>query len=250
MKQEFNLSRIGLFMRRDLAIYKGTFSTGLLVAIVLIFLFSILNMVWDQQLDLGEFFGIFGLFYIPVGVLFTFSVFREFNNPKSNHLYLALPVSIPERLAAKWLMTSVVYTLVFSALAIIVGTFAVTMGTIVFNADFTLLSFFSEEYWKVVKVYFIIQPLFLVGAITFAKNRIGKTILVLGLLVLGFMLFNFILFGIFNHSYGVFSENSLGSKAVSKAGADFSTIGSWFYGLLFGPLMLVVAYFKMTEKEV
>lgn len=250
MAQEFSLSRIGQFIRRDLTIHKSTFITGFLVTAVLLFLFCILNMVWDKQLGLEEFFGIFGLFYIPMGILFTFSLFKEFNDTKSNHLYLSLPISIPERLAAKWFTVTVIYTGVFSLVALLVGMLAIAVGTVIFNANFNVLSIFTEHYWNVLKVYFVIQPIFLVGAITFAKNRIGKTILLLGLLVLGFLLFNFILFAIFNHSYGVFSGETIGSEAIDKAGEDLSVMGKWFYSLLFGPIMLAVAYFKMTEKEV
>ncbi|PWL38542.1 hypothetical protein DKG77_09780 [Flagellimonas aquimarina] len=250
MAQEFSLPRIGQFIRRDLTIHKGTFVTGLLVSAVLLFLFCTLNMVWDKKLALEEFFGIFGVFYIPMGVLFTFSLFKEFNDTKSNHLYLSLPISIPERLAAKWFTLTVIYTAVFSLLAILVGMLAITVGTVIFSADFNVLSIFTEHYWNVIKVYFVIQPIFLVGAITFTKNRIGKTVLSLGLLALVFLLFNFILFAIFNHSYGVFSGNAIGSDAIDNVGEDFSMMGKWFYGLIFGPIMLVVAYFKMIEKEV
>lgn len=250
MANEFNFSRISQFIRRDLAIYKGTFVTGLLVGIILLFLFCIFNMMWDKELALDEFFGIFGLIYIPMGILFTFSIFREFNNPKANQLYLSIPISIPERLTAKWLTVTVIYTVAFSLLAVITGTLAILFGAVVFGANFNLLSLFSEQYWSVIKIYFLVQPIFLVGAISFTKNRIGKTLLTLGLLVLAFMLFNFILFGVFNHNYGVFSGESLASDAFDKTAADFSVMGRWFYGLLVGPLMLVVAYFKMMEKEV
>lgn len=250
MAREFDLTRIGQFMRRDLVIHKGTFTTGLLVSVVLLFLFCIFNMIWDKELAINEFFAVFRLLYIPLGMLFTFSIFKEFNNQRSNHLYLTIPVSIPERLIAKWLTVTVLYTIVFTLVAIIVGMLAVMAGVILFSAKFHILSIFSEHYWEALKIYFLVQPLFLVGAISFSKNRIGKTLLILGLLVLGFFFFNFILFALFNHSYGVFSGNAIGSEAIDRVGADLSTLGKWFYGFICGPLMLVVAYFKMNEKEV
>ncbi|MGX1929220.1 hypothetical protein [Flagellimonas sp. 2504JD4-2] len=250
MTNEFSLSRIGQFIRRDIAILKGTFITGLLVGIVLLFLFCIFNMMWDKELALAEFFGIFGVIYVPLGVLFTFAIFREFNNSKANQLYLSLPVSILERLAAKWFTSVVIYTIVFSVLAVLTGTLAMVFGVLILGANFTLISLFSEPYWDLIRIYFLVQPIFLVGAISFSKNRIGKTLLTLGVLVLGFMLFNFLLFGIFNHDYEVFSGNSLASIAFDKTADDFSVVGRWFYGLLMGPVMLVAAYFKMTEKEV
>ena len=250
MAEGFSFNRVFQFVKRDLVMLRGTFTTGISVAIVLLFLFCLLNMVWDQKLDLGEFFGIFGLFYIPLGIIFTFSIFREFNNNKTNHLYLTIPISIPERLMAKWLTVTLLYTVVFSVIAVLVGTLAIVFGIIVFGADFNLLSLFSEHYWKVVKIYLVFQPVFMVGAISFSKNRIGKTILALGILFLGFVLFNFLLYAMLNSGAGVFSEEGLGSQAFDMAGANFSTFGKWFYGLIFGPLMLVVAYLKMTEKEV
>ncbi|WP_190809091.1 hypothetical protein [Flagellimonas sp. S3867] len=248
--KEFSLSRIGQFIRRDITIHKSTFVTGLLVGIVLIFLFCIFNMMWDKQLSTDEFFGIFGLIYIPMGVLFTFSIFKEFNDAKTNQLYLSIPLSIPERLASKWFTSTIIYTLVYSILAIITGILALLFGIVIFDADFNVPSLFSIEYWNVLKVYFLVQPLFLVGAISFRKNRIGKTLLFLGILVLGFTFFNFFLFGIFNHNHGLFSGETLVSEAFDKTTADFSGLGRWFYGLLLGPLMLIVAYFKMKEKEV
>ncbi|WP_420322907.1 hypothetical protein [Flagellimonas sp.] len=250
MSAAFSLTRIGQFVRRDIAILKGTFVTGLLVGIVLLFLFCLFNMARDKELALGEFFRIFGLIYVPLGILFTFALFREYNSSKANQLYLSLPVSISERLAAKWFTSTVIYTFVFSVLAVVTGTLAIIFGMVLFGANFNLMSIFSEHYWNVIRIYFLVQPIFLVGAISFSKNRIGKTLLALGILVLGFVLFNFLLFGIFNHNYGAFSGDSLTSVAFDKTAADFSVVGRWFYGLLLGPIMLVVAYFKMTEKEV
>lgn len=248
--KEFSLQRMGFFIRRDITIYKGAFVTGFLVSIVLIFLFCILNMMWDKQLSSDEFFGIFGLIYIPMGVLFTFTIFREFNDPKANQLYLSIPLSISERLASKWFTAAIIYTLAYSILAIITGILALLFGAVVLNAEFNIPSLFSMQYWTVIKIYFLVQPFFLVGSISFGKNRIGKTLLSLGILALGFMLFNFFLFGILNHNYGLFSGDTLVSEAFDKTAMDFSNLGRWFYGLLLGPLMLIVAYFKMKEKEV
>nr|WP_299174030.1 hypothetical protein [uncultured Allomuricauda sp.] len=248
--KEFSLSRIGQFIRRDITIYKSTFVVGLLVGVVLVFLFCALNMMWDQQLSMDEFFGVFGLIYIPMGVLFTFVIFKEFNNTSANQLYLTIPISILERLIAKWLTVTVIYTAVYSVLAVMAGILALLFGVVIRGVDFDVPSLFSIQYWNVLKVYFLVQPLFLVGAIAFRKNRIGKTLLSLGILVLGFMLFNFFLFGIFNHDYGLFSGDPIVSEAFDATSLDFSSLGRWFYGILLGPLLLIVAYFKMKEKEV
>ncbi|SHG23436.1 hypothetical protein [Flagellimonas flava] len=250
MHKGFSFNRVYKLIKRDLVLLRGALTTSVLVAVVLLFLFSIFNMIWDQQLSTSEFFGIFGIFYIPLGLLFTFALFREFNDSKKNHMYLILPVSIPERLFAKWLTSTLIYTFVFSVIAVLVGMFAMIVGIIVFGADFTPISLVSVSYWDLLKTYFLVQPVFLVGAITFKRNRVGKTILSLGVLVLCFALLHFILYALFNYSLGVFETDGLGSVAFDKAGSDFSSLGKWFYVILLGPVMLAVAYFKMTEKEV
>ncbi|MEM9076082.1 MAG: hypothetical protein AAGC43_03540 [Bacteroidota bacterium] len=248
--KEFEVSRIVQFIRRDIVLLKGSIFTGLLVSGIILFLLCLFNMAWDKKLSSEEFLGCFSLCYFPFGIFYTYATCREFQNPKLNHAYLTLPVSTFERITSKWINAYFLYTIVFSLLAILVGIFALIVGTIFLRADFTISSFFSENYWKVVFLYFFVQPIFLVGALSFIKNRIGKTLLVLGILFIGFLIFNFICFGLLNHDFGIFSGESSGSKAFERASQDFSLVGKWFYGLVFGPLMLLVAYLKIKEKEV
>nr|WP_299343695.1 hypothetical protein [Allomuricauda sp.] len=250
MAREFEISRIIQFIRRDITLSRGGIITSMLVAGILLFLLCLVNMAWDKKLSSDEFLGSFALCFFPLGILYTFAICREFHNPKLNHAYLSLPISNYERVVGKWLNGYLLYTLVFSFLSVSVGLFAMIVGISILGADFTITSFFSWDYWKVIGLYFFIQSTFMVGALSFAKNRIGKTLLVLGVLFIGFLLFNFISFGILNHDFGIFTGESSGSEAFDRASQDFSLIGKWFYGLIFGPLMLLVAYLKMTEKEV
>ena len=250
MGQGFSFQRVLQFIKRDLVLLRSTFATGFFVAIILIFLLCVFNMIWDKQLDLNEFYGIFGLIYFPMGILFTFSLFREFSNTKTSALYLALPISTSERLVAKWLTVTLVYTLVFSVLALLAGTVAMAAGIVFFGANFSLLTLFSESYLTIIGTYIFVQPAAMAGALSFSRNKIGKSLLAAGIVVLGLFLFNFLLYALFNHRLGVFDEDGLGSMAFNKAGMDFSMVGRWFYGFICGPLMLVVAYFKMREKEV
>ena len=247
---EFEVSRIVQFIKRDITLLKGSIITGILVSSIILFLLCLFNMAWDKELSSDEFLGCFALCYFPLGILYTYAICRELQNPKLNHSYLSLPVSTKERITGKWVNAYVAYTIVISMLAVAVGIFAMIVGTIIFRADFTITSLFSVNYWKIVLLYFFIQPVFLVGALSFTKNRIGKTLLVLGILFIGFLIFNFICFGLLNHDFGIFSGQSSGSNGFDKASQDFSLVGKWFYGLIFGPLMLLVAYLKIKEKEV
>ncbi len=204
----------------------------------------------DDYLSADELMGLFGLCFVVLGVFFSFAVLRKSHNVKSNHLYFALPISPLERLTAIWLTTTFIHTLVFTVMALLVGQLAIIMGGIIFGSGFHWVSLFSESYVKLVKGYFIVQPIFLCGAMAFSKNGIGKTLLTLLLIFIGTLFYGLLLFSILNHGYGVYPGDLIADQAFTKASKDFSGVGTWFFTLLFGPLMLLVTYFKLVEKEV
>lgn len=221
-----------------------------LAAAGLMFILLLFNMVWDKELSSDEFLGVFAMLYFIIGIALTFSVFKEAHNQKSNHLYFALPISPLERLLAIWFGTTVIYTLAFSVLALIIGQFGLLFGAVILDVDYSPGALFSENYWRVLKAYLIVQPIFLFGAIAFKKNRIGKTLLFITLVVIVFAIINMMLYGLLNHSYEVFDSEPLGSEALENAQKDFSGMGKWLFMLVLGPVMLLAAYFKLLEKEV
>ncbi|MEL6483940.1 MAG: hypothetical protein AAFU57_00930 [Bacteroidota bacterium] len=247
---EFDVQRIGLMLKRDIVLLKNTFLTGILVGSIVLFLLCLFNMVWDQKLSPEEFLGSFTLCLFPLGILFTFTLFREFHDPKLNASFLTLPIASGERLAAKWLLGVPLFIIAFSVAGIVIGFLALFCGAILFRVPFDFGVLLQSGYWNTVFLFGLVQPVFMVGALSFSKNRLGKTLLVLGLLFVGFLFFNFIGFGVLNHDFGIFYGNEITSEAFDEASSDFSTIGKWFYGLIFGPVMLWVAYLKIKEKQV
>ncbi|WP_299437729.1 hypothetical protein [uncultured Aquimarina sp.] len=250
MTHQFNYKRIYHFIRRDLTIRQSGMRTALIVVSAIAFVFFLINLREDYHITVGEFVNVFGLFYIPLGVLFTFSICKESHDPKANHLYFVLPVSVYERMAAIWFTTTILYTIVFSVLSFIVGQLAIVAGGIVFGTDFHVLPMLSGEYLGFAMFYCIVQPVFLVGALAFKKNRIGKTLLVFVLVFFGVIIYNMILFTMLNYRYDVHLGDAFASEAFGLAQNDFSVIGILFFVGILGPLMLFVGYCKMLEKEV
>ncbi|MDT0605508.1 hypothetical protein [Croceitalea rosinachiae] len=250
MNNEYSIQRVLNHIKRDLYLLKGTLLTGMLVAIGTLFLLLLLNMIWDKELSTGEFSGIFGFIYFILGIVLTFSIFKEIHNRNTNQLYLTLPISPLERLTAIWLTTMVFYTVAFSILGFVIGEFAIVFGSLFLGADYTPLVPFSQNYWGIVKAYFFIQPLFMLGAISFKKNRVGKTILCLILVAIVFAIFNMMLYGVLNYDYAVFNNEPLGTEAMEKAKNEFSLGGKWLLMMILGPITLLVTYLKLVEKEV
>ncbi|MEL6916579.1 MAG: hypothetical protein AAFO99_02490 [Bacteroidota bacterium] len=250
MNQPFNFKRIGLSIYRDVVLLRNTIVTALLVSGGLLFIGFLFSLWGDRLVTASEFGSLFGKIYVPLGLLFVFSIFKEAHDKKANHFYFALPLSPLERLTATWFATSVLYTLFFTLFAFFVGQLAILLASLLSKTSFHGLSIFSESYGQSVKFYMLVQPLFLLGAIGFTKNRIGKTLLLLLLAFFSFFIYNGILFSMFNMGYDMFSGDSSVSAAFDSTSADFEIIGKWFWFIILGPVMLIAAYFKLIEKEV
>lgn len=251
MKQPFSIQRIRDFIYRDITLLRGSLITAFSVATAFFFIAIWASLSRDYVVTQFEFATIFGIIFIPIGLFLTFAIFREANNKQLNHFYFSLPISPLEKLLATWFATSILYTLLFSVFAMIIGQLAIATGSMLSRTEFHLLPMFSESYWSVIKLYIIIQPLFLVGAIAFSNNRLGKTVFWVLVFVIGFGVLNGVLcFTVNNGAVDMFSSEQFDSNAIDLAVKDFSSVGKWFWGIILGPTMLLAAYFKLTEKEV
>lgn len=250
MHKSFSLDRVIGHIKRDVFLIKSTAFTGMYIAIGVLFLLLLLNFVWDREISPNEFSGVFSFIYFILGIVLTFSIFKELHNQKKNQLYLSLPISPLERLAAIWLTVVLVYTILFSIIGFVIGEFAILFSHLFQASEQIPLVPFTEAYWRTIKAYLFLQPLFMIGAITFEKNRAGKTILCLVLTILFFAIFNMMLYGLFNFNFDVFNGGPLASEASDSAKSDFSRYGQWLLMTIVGPVMVLAAYFKLKEKEV
>ncbi|MDY8135642.1 hypothetical protein [Aquimarina sp. 2201CG5-10] len=249
MIQSFSLKRIGHFIIRDITILRASIVTSLSVAASILFIVFLFYQRGDLLLSPDRFASVFGKLYIILGILFTFKLLKEAQYQKTNHLYFALPISSLERVITIWFTASILYTIVFSIVSFIIGQSAILTASMFSDADFHLLSI-SDSYWNTVRFYFLIQPIFLYGALRFNKNRLGKTLLFILLLIFTLIIFNMMLYGMLNYGYDVFSGEELASEAFYEAGEDFSGVGQWVFTGFFITLLLLASYFRFIEKEV
>ncbi len=249
--QEFNIQRIGGLIYRSIVLQKGAILTGLSVAGGLIFISSLLGLRGDHLVQSNEFIGVFSVTFILLGIVFTFGMFKEVHNKKVNHFYFLLPASPSERIIAAWFVASIMYTLVFTVFAYLAGQFAIIIGSVFPDTSFHVLPIFSAGYWRLLKLYFLIQPVFLLGAITFSKNRIGKTLLVALLVIFILFLYNMILCFVFSGgAFDVFTSDPFSTEGFNMAQKELSGLGTVLFGIVLVPMMLWAAYFKIIEKEV
>ncbi len=251
MNPQFNLQRIGRFIYRDLVLLKGSITTAASVIAVLFFIGSLFDLRGDLRFSAEEFVGMLRPVYIIAGILFTFAILREAHYKKGNHFYFSLPISPLERILAIWCASSLLFTVVFTLFGMAVGQVAIAVASFFSSVDFHLVHPFTDSYWSLIKFYTLIQPAFLLGAISFRKNRIGKTLFLVILTVTAVFLFNVILCFLFSDgSFDLFESDPFTTQAFAQASDEYSSLGSFLFGFVLGPLMLLACYYKLIEKEV
>ncbi len=249
MERNISLHRVWNHMKRDFILLKSILLTTLAICAVLLFAVVQLNLFWNKGMSSDVYFSLLAFLYIISGIVLSFSYFKEFHDHKSNVLYLTLPLSSEERLIAIWLCSTLGHTLIFLFLGIVFGGFSIFFGSVLFGAEFNFVNLSADSYWKMVRAYLFILPIFLFGAATFKRNRRAKTVLLVATTVLCLVFFNMFLFGVLNRGMDVFDQSGLGSKALDLAQKDFSGFGKFIFMTILGPGMLLATYFKIREKE-
>ncbi len=251
MNPQFSLQRIGRFIYRNLTLLKGSITIAASVIAILFFIGSLIDLRGDLRFTAEEFVSSLRPLFIITGILFTFAILREAHAKKGNHFYFSLPISPLERIIAIWSTSSILFTLVFTIFGMLVGQFAVAVASFFSSVDFHLVHPFTENYWSLIKFYTFIQPAFLLGAISFQKNRIGKTLFLVVLAMVGVFLFNVILcFSFTGGAFDLFESDPFTTEAFERTSIEYSSLGSFLFGIVLGPVMLWACYYKFIEKEV
>ncbi len=251
MNPQFSLQRIGRFIVRDLILLKGSIRTVASVIAVLFFIGSLIGLRGDLRFTPEAFVGMLRPVYIIVGILFTFVILKDAHYKKANHFYFLIPISPLERVMAIWGATSLLYTVVFTLFGVVVSQCTIGLASFFSSVDFHLVHPFTESYWSLIKFYTFVQPAFLLGAISFRKNRIGKTLFLVILSVVGVFLFNVILCFMFSGgAFDLFESDPFTTQAFARASEEYSGIGGLLFGFILGPIMLWACYHKFIEKEV
>lgn len=256
LEQQFQIQRFIALLKVELS--KINRSTWMIIGAV--FTVSLLtSLVWAADQD-PEFHQIFyPIILLGGGFLFTSVAFSELIEDKSRQFYLTLPASNLEKFLSKLLVSSIAYTTF-----VVVGYFLFSLlvdglTNYYYNYQFIPFAPFSGEYWLIFKLYLTLQSIFLLGAITFRKYAFFKTMLIGATLPFVFGIISFLLLRLVFFDYFGFSPDMEGSintnMQPSKGFESFGQNILWplvqflfWVGL---PIFFwVVAYFRLTEKEV
>lgn len=205
-----------------------------------------------QPTDIG---GLTGLYFVVMfigGYIFTAGIFGELHQPQRSYQYLTLPVSTTERLLSAWLITA----FLFPAVAILTMALIVFIGNLVLNFTLDVTPFagvFSSGSWSSLKVYWITQSMFLLGAAYFRGYNFLKTVLALFVISLALQIIagvtGWILFG----TPG--TQVAFGPEQMSHQLEDFflrifPSVARIVFYFLFVPFFLITTWFSLKERQV
>lgn len=252
---QFDLGRLGYLLLRDIKKNWKSFAAflGGFLAIVLM-----TGLAWAYDLDSDatsihlNFFP-FGL--LAGGFLFTSVIFSEFANPVERAFYLGLPASNLEKLLSKLIISNFLFIII--AILVYFVFSIISNGIVNALTGVTLQSFqpFSESNLEVIKIYFILHSIFFVGALVFPRFSLPKTIL--AVFIIGFLIAT-ILGLVFRITFAEFFETvftfddlqvSQPHPSTDRKIEVFGDFMVWVFTYLTAPILWIVAFFKLSEKE-
>ena len=250
----FNFNRLFMLMYRQLRlkfnsilITTGAFA-GIIIVVNLLSMFSChCNEICQQlysSLSLPMFF--------VLGMVFTSKIFDELHSPSKSCFYLTLPVSNTERLAASWLLSSVIYLIWWILAIFIINILISVLGFFLLNISFSWINMFSRHSMTVFGSYMVTQSVFLFGAIYFRKNNLIKTVFALFLIGLAIsMLTSFSGLLIFGHgmNFSITNESNI-SDSMLPYFINLGEVMKYLYWIGVLPFFLLLSYISLKERQV
>ncbi len=236
----FQPKRLAHFVLRQASLNMSTFLVGIAAIFGILLLISLLTAYWRPQ-------GISGLpiLYLIVfflsGIVHTSRTFQELNSQEKAYSFLTLPASTLEKMLGSWLLSSPLFIFTYGLFTLLVYGLAVLVAR---NPD-ALGALCNAHTLRSIGIYLVVQTIFFLGACTFKKNNLLKTLLALflfGVCVMVFVLTSSLLL-----ARGISFDFSFNSEDIDFGPAKI--IHRLFLALL-GPFMLLVSYFKLKEREV
>ncbi len=184
------------------------------------------------------------------GCILSSLAFQDLGSPLKRPQYLTLPVSTLEKFLCLWLLTSVGWIALFTLAYVLYTLLANVVGHVWFShISFQSFHPLSHSSWTAMRVYFVVQGIFLVGAAHFNGYVFPKTVFVLVIvgLVWGLLAY-FILKDVFLSDHRCDENGCELVDAVQVHSAWLIT--QWLFWWVLAPVCWLATYLGLKDKEV
>ena len=273
LDKSLNFRRIGQLLLCDLRntwFRSVLLLAGLLVASVLFFQVTINDSSFTQQTTewlMDQWVGSakFHISYFPAalligGIIFTSFSFWELTRKPSRQFFLSLPASCLEKWVSKWLLSAIIFPLIWMVLYQFFALYTYSWFRGV-GFEMVHLPLTDPWVWKWFFVYLLVQSLFLLGAVWMPRLSLIKSVLLIaGISGICMSLYQFGLYTLMP----LISEDLREMASQTASGGYQFRLDSvfqnqlydqypfWFkiiFGLFLTPIALLISFLKLQEKE-
>jgi MFS family permease len=241
MKTEFNINRLGLYIKRHLLLNINSLWIGISAILGTMLIVTLLVAYFSPQTVHGLMPFYLVVFFLA-GTVFSSMIYSELNSDKTSYAFLTLPVSTLEKLIGGWIITSPVYILIFSACMFVL----ILIASIIAGISPSLFFSMDNQLLGTIGSYMVVQIVFLLGATTFAGNNYLKTLLAIFVIQMAMSLVLGLL------GYAIFPSSVTG--ITPEAEKTLEGFVKYFNPFLFWGIicfyLLIVSYFKLKERQV
>jgi len=252
----FNFKRFILLLRNDLFRNYRTLLIGAGTVAAIYFVVTITPLIFSHDsIDYDFNTGFFPTVLYICGFLLSAAAFSEIHNSQKNTAFFMLPATTFEKFTSRLLLTTIGYIVISIVFYLILNMISLLLSALFFNTGFPVFNPLSKEMLTAMAIYIISQSIFLFGSIFFKKQAFMKTGLsMFGLfLVIGIfasIVFRIVYHDFFHHMH--FIDNYMASDFIylEDFGKALVTIVKYLFWIVLAPYFWIVAYSRLSEKEV
>ena len=244
MNAEFNLTRLGYFIRRQLFLNVNAMWIAIAAVVGVLLVISGLTAYFNPT-KINNLVPLYLVVLFVGGYVFTSKIFSELHSPQKSYAFLTLPVSTAEKLLGAWIIAAPLYLL-----TALLGAFILMLvSALIAGRPADLPSITDTSLIRLIGLFLVTQTVFFLGAVAFKGNNFLKTLLALfihAVVIFGYTgLLGYLLFG----NRAVFQED----KAASFEGTvKFFTdqLLPFLFWFALPVFLMIVSFFKLKERQV
>jgi hypothetical protein len=247
----FDISRFWLLLKMEL--FRSRKGVGMTLEIAFglhFFVGLLLETIMEENKIIHEYNTGYAFTLILGGFVLSSLAFSDLSNSLKRYSYLTLPVSTLEKFLCMWLLTTVGWVVLYTILFTIYTLIASAIGHVLFSymtfQPFEPLNVFATD---TMRYYFVLQGIFLAGAVHFKGYAFPKTLflLVLFAIVCGIIAY-FFMADLFQSDTG--TECTMESNfLIGTPVHQFWIVIKWLFWWVLAPLCWIVTYLGLRDRE-
>jgi hypothetical protein len=251
LKNYFDLSRFTLLLKMELFRSRNALLMTFVISFGLLFFAGLLlNAVVESKKIYEDHPLNYAVSLLTGGFILSSLAFNDLGNTLKRYRYLTLPASTFEKFICMWLLTSIGWIVSFTVVYTLYTLVANAIGSMLFiNMSFEAFHPLDEFSMTTMKSYFVLQGIFLVGAVYFKGYTFPKTLFTLILFIAGCgTIAYFVMRDVFftDHDCGM-GECALLNEMEGHSVWAYAKLAFWW---TLAPLCWGTTYLGLKDQEV